>query len=223
MSRPKKIKPAEQTAEAVNPEKVADPKDLQLLQENEAVISKAQSSFLEIGKALKTIRDQKLFAGTEYADFEAYCLKKWAYSLSYANRLIAASDCYELLKEKLSPKGKALPSNEYQLRALTGLPETKWVKTWKKVLKHADGKSITGEMVEAVVKPMLAKSEAVKPKTDAKQTEATPEAVNPGTSKKLVEIGKLVKNALDNISKLSFDKLTEVLKTIQTLVAIKTD
>jgi hypothetical protein len=69
-------------ATAVNPEKVADQKDLQLLQKNEAVISKAQSSFLEIGKALKTIRDQKLFAGTEYTDFEAYCLKKWAYSLS---------------------------------------------------------------------------------------------------------------------------------------------
>jgi len=218
VSRPKKIKTNKPDV-AVKPDKAADPKDSQLLQENEAIISKAQSSFLEIGMALKAIRDQNLFAGTEYVDFEAYCNKKWSYSLSYAKRLIAAHDCYELLKEKLSSSGEVLPCNEYQLRALAGLPDTKWIKTWKQVLKHAAGKPVTGEMVEAVVNEKPAKSEAAKPKTAARQTETPAKTVNAESLKKLAEIGKLVKRALENISKLSNDKIAELLKKIQTLVA----
>jgi propanediol dehydratase large subunit len=210
----------EKTA-AENPEKPVNPKNMQLLQENEAVISKAQSSFLEIGKALKAIRDQKLFAGTEYVDFEAYCIKKWCYSQSYANRLIAAHDCYELLKKELSSSGEVLPINEYQLRALSGLTDNKWVKTWKQVLANAAGKPVTGEMVEAVVNNMLSKSVAAKPKTAAKQTETPAKTVNAESLKKLAEIGKLVEKALKNPSTLTVGKLTNILKKIQTLVAEK--
>lgn len=166
MSRAKKVEPAGKTVVPGVPEKTVNPKDLQLLQANEEIISNAQASFKEMGKALKAIHDQKQFKAAGFDDFESYCVKKWAYSLNYANRLIAAHDCYEGLKKTLAETGEDLPKNEYQLRILAGVKETEWVETWKQVLAHAAGKPVTGEMVETVVNK-AANSGAEKPKSKA--------------------------------------------------------
>jgi hypothetical protein len=145
----KTIKSAENAA-AAKPEKIVDPKILDRLQGNEAVIALAQRTFLDAGLALKVIRDEKLYEAAGHDSFETYCLKKWGYSQNYSNRLIAAFNCNQLLKKELATTGEILPSNEYQYRALAGLKESLWAKAWKEVLKHAAGKPVTGE--SAIVK-----------------------------------------------------------------------
>jgi len=216
MSRTKKIGPAGKTVVPGIPEKIVDPKDLQLLQANEEIISNGQDGFRETGKALKAIRDQKQFKAAGFDDFESYCVKKWGYSLNYANRLVAAHDCYERLKKGLAETGEDLPKNEYQLRILAGVNEAEWVKTWKQVLAHAAGKPVIGEMVETVVN----KSANKKSKTKAGKKTKTAKTA-PAEAKKLAKIGKLVAKALDPKSKPTLDGLTEILEEIQKLVAEK--
>jgi predicted house-cleaning noncanonical NTP pyrophosphatase (MazG superfamily) len=191
-------------------EKTVDPKDLQLLQANEEIISKAQSSFLEIGKALKAIRDQEQFKAAGFENFEAYCTTKWSYSKSYASRLIGAHSCHELLRKNLAP-GEVLPCNEYQLRSLAVLPEDKWVTTWQQVVKQAAGKSVTGEMVEAAVK--------ANDNPQGESTDTASETHKPASASKLVEIRKLVEEVLKEKSTATQDKLIQVLEKIQDLVA----
>ncbi len=215
MSRSQKtVKSAKQTA-AANPGKVVSRKKLQQLQEHEAIISKAQSGFLESGKALKAIRDQKLFKASGHENFEAYCLKKWGYSQNYSNRLIAAYNCYEVLKKELAASGRILPSNEYQYRALAGLKESQWVKAWKQVLADAAGEPVVGEMVEKVVN----KLKGTPPKKGKHYRLGKRSATKPPEAKKLVKIGTLVSKALKNKAKVSKAKLLELLTKIQKLAA----
>jgi len=215
MSRAKNtVKSAGKTA-AAKPEKAVSGKKLQQLQENEAIISKAQSSFLDSGKALKAIRDQKLFKASGHENFETYCKQKWGYSQNYSNRLIAAYNCYEVLKKALAPSGRVLPGNEYQYRALAGLKESQWVKAWKQVLSEAAGEPVTGEMVEQVVRKL-----GGAPRKKGKQYRlGKPSTAKPPEAKKLVKIGKLVKSALKNKTVQTAAKLLKLLKQIQKLAA----
>jgi hypothetical protein len=184
----------------------------QLLQTNEVTIARAASSFLEIGKALKAIRDQEQYKAARFKNFEAYCEKKWNYSKSYASRLIGAYDAHELLKAKL-PARTVLPNNEYQLRALAALPESKWGTTWKRIVKQAKGKPVTGETVESVVRAIL------HPKGAGGKSSG--KANKPAAASKLDKIGKLVKKGLSHKGKHSATKLLELLRKIQRLVAAK--
>jgi len=216
VSRTKKaIKTAETTVVAATPEKVVDPKDLQLLQVNEEIILKAESSFLDIGKALKAIRDQEQFKAAKFEGFEDYCVQKWAYSRNYADRLIAAYSCHELLKKEPTLTGGKLPTNEYQLRYLASLPETKWVETWKQILTNADGKPVTGEMVKTAVNAIQNPTAAKPAETEGETAE---KAKKQAAAKKLTRIGKLVQKVLDDKSKYSTDKLIELLEKIRKVV-----
>lgn len=208
----KAIKQAVKTVKAKKSGKAMKVMLSQLLQANEVTIARAASSYLEIGKALKSIRDQEQYKATRFKNFEAYCEKKWNYSKSYASRLIGAYDAHELLKAKL-PARMVLPNNEYQLRALAALPEGKWVTTWKRVVKQAKGKPVTGETVDSVVRAIL-HPKGASGKTAGKTNK--PEAAS-----RLDKIGKLVKKGLSQKGKPSANKLLQLLKKIQELVAAK--
>jgi len=210
----KMVKSAKKTAEVAKPEKPVDPKDLQSLQANEEIIAKAQSSYLELGKALMAIREGKQFEAAGFEDFKAYCVKKWSYSENYANRLIAAYECHEFLKKELAVTGEVLPKNEYQYRSLARLHQPHWIKAWKQVLSEAAGKPVTGEMVSEVAEGlMMPESHKAVQKHKATKTKKPLEA------KKLVEIGKLVSKALKSKSKLSQVELIQLLEKIRELVA----
>ena len=216
MSRVKKTIKSAENAAAAKLGKIVDPKILEKLHGNEAVIALAQRTFLDAGLALKVIRDEKLYEAAGYESFEAYCLKKWNYSLNYANRLIAAFNCNQVLKKELAATGEILPSNEFQYRALAGLKESLWAKTWKEVLKLAAGKPVTGEMVEAVVNKLNGSDSETK-KTKGKKTAA--ETKNPPEAQKLVKIGNLVSKALESKDEFTKEKLLELLTKIQKLAA----
>ena len=96
----------------------------------EDLIAHNQSYFHEIGKALKEIKDSRLYKLTLFETFEAYTRARWDMGKSHAYRLI---DAY-LIINNLSPIGDILPCNESQVRPLTQLDPIEQRKVWKNFL-----------------------------------------------------------------------------------------
>lgn len=81
-----------------------------LLKHCEGIIEKGAKHFIEVGRALATIRDERLYKAT-HKSFERYCQERWDFGRSYACRLIQAADAEEVL-----PDGQQFES-ERQARA----------------------------------------------------------------------------------------------------------
>ena len=85
------------------------------LKKCEAVIQKGWTAFVDVGVALVTIRDKRLYRD-HYATFEAYCRERWGSSRTHMNRCIRAAE----VNAALAPIGAKL-EKESQLRPLAGL------------------------------------------------------------------------------------------------------
>ena len=96
----------------------------------ENLIARNQGHFYEIGKALKEIRDKRLYKQTLYETFEAYTRARWDMGKSQAYRLM---DSYTVVNN-LSPIGDILPRNEFQARPLVQLNFVEQRKVWKSFL-----------------------------------------------------------------------------------------
>lgn len=103
----------------------------------ESVIARKQNHFLEIGGALKEIRNHRLYKLAFFETFAAYTRTRWDMSRSHAHRLIEA---HEVIKN-LSPIGDILPVNESQVRPLVRLEPLEQRNLWKRFL--ASGMEIT--------------------------------------------------------------------------------
>jgi hypothetical protein len=86
----------------------------QRLTDAEAVIERGLATFVEVGAALMSIRDERLYR-VEYGTFEDYCRERWGMTRRHANRLVEAAE----ITVALGPIG---PTTESQARELTGLP-----------------------------------------------------------------------------------------------------
>lgn len=124
------------------------------LRKQEEIIEKGIDTFLDVGNALLTIREHKLYR-VEFTTFEEYCRARWKFSKTHANRLIGAASVAADLGEQ-----KILPKVEWQLRPLLGLPAAKRRKVWEKVLQVADNKAenITGTMVKKAARKISPES-----------------------------------------------------------------
>jgi hypothetical protein len=111
----------------------------------EAVIASGWDAFLEVGQALATIRNKRLYRG-HYLTFEDYCRRKWEFSKSHANRLIEAA----AVASFLSPIG-IKPTSESQLRPLAGLPLPQIPDAWKRAEDLAGGRKVTAKIVRQAV------------------------------------------------------------------------
>ncbi len=111
----------------------------------ENIIAGNQRRFYEIGKALKEIRDSRLYKLTFYTTFEAYVRARWDIGRSQAYRLINA---YSVVGN-LSPIGDTLPGNEAQTRPLVQLDPTEQRKIWKDFLNT--GKSINARNIKQFI------------------------------------------------------------------------
>jgi len=113
----------------------------------EAVIQKGWQTFVDVGKALARIRDNKLYRA-EYDTFEAYCRAKWQYAKSHAYRLIGAAEVFA----HLSPIGDIpSPTHEAQVRPLIGMEPQKAQAVWKKAIEKAGGATVTEKQVRQAV------------------------------------------------------------------------
>lgn len=96
----------------------------------EAVIESERRCFYKIGKALREIRDDRLYRDLLYGSFGSYVRERWDIGKSHAYRLIEAS----LVLDNLSPVGDVLPTNEAQLRPLGHLNSFDQRKIWRDFL-----------------------------------------------------------------------------------------
>ena len=94
----------------------------------ENVIETNQRKFYKIGKALKAIRDERLFRDLLFDRFETYVKDRWDMARSQAYRLIEAANVID----NLSPIGDGmLPENESQTRILARFNKEDQRKIWR--------------------------------------------------------------------------------------------
>jgi len=119
------------------------------LQTLEGVITKGMQTFVEVGTALKEIRDSRLYR-RDYSSFDKYTKGRWGWGVAHAKRLIAAS----VLIEELAPMG-ASPATERQARELGKIKDPKVRKeVWEQVIETHKPQEITAKVIlETVQKP----------------------------------------------------------------------
>lgn len=124
----------------------------------EEVISRGLKSFTDVGAALVTIRDGRLYRAS-YPTFEAYCANRWGFGRKRADELISAADT----TRRVTEISGIAPSTESQAKQLRGLkPETA-----AEVMSEAYE---SGKVTSAAIK---AARERIAPKPVAKVTETT--------------------------------------------------
>lgn len=122
----------------------------------ESVIERGLTAFVEVGQALRAIRDQQLYRDRGYGTFEAYCREQWGMERRHPYRLIDAARVTDIL----CPVGHILPSNERVARPLTPLLDTPeklrdaWTETIENAPRREDGQPIVTakDVTEAVAR-----------------------------------------------------------------------
>jgi hypothetical protein len=112
------------------------------LRECVAVVDNAASEFVNAGKALAEIRDNRLYRET-HKTFEAFCQASWGFSRSRANQLIQAAGVVKNLANNTCQKPNAI-----QARALAKAPPEKQSEVWEKVASN--GKPTAAKVAAAV-------------------------------------------------------------------------
>jgi hypothetical protein len=139
----------------------------------EAVIEKSFKGFVEVGLALKEIRESKLYRST-HALFANYCADLWELNERHAQRQIASADVIKNLENQancsenpthgsgfdesdLLDYGNILPTNERQTRPLTRLKSEQQRIVWAQVVNNAqiEDRKVTAGMVEQCVREFL--------------------------------------------------------------------
>lgn len=118
------------------------------LEEAEEIIQNGLDTFIDVGSALITIRDNKLYK-KGYKTFEEYLDKRWNMSKKHAYRLIDSTNVVGNLK---SVQLDTLPINEAQTRPLARLAPTEQVEAWQRVIESAPPSGITAKLVLAAAK-----------------------------------------------------------------------
>ena len=111
----------------------------------ESLISSNQEHFCKTGRALKEIRDNRLYKLALFDTFEAYTRARWDISRAHAYRLIN----YCEVIHNLSPIGDVLPANESQVRHLAPLRPMEQRQTWKDFL--ASGSELTAQNIKRFI------------------------------------------------------------------------
>ena len=114
----------------------------------ESVIEQGLRTFVDVGTALLTIRDGRLYR-EDWGTFEDYCQGKWGMVRRHANRMIAAAQAVV----NLGPIGP-IPQVESQARPLTQLAPDDQRIAWERAIETAPEGKITGAHVQRVVDGM---------------------------------------------------------------------
>jgi len=120
------------------------------LQECETVLHRGLSTFFEVGSALLTIREGRLYR-VGHPTFEAYCHERWGIGRSYAWRVMGAAERLKLLPSA----GKvARPTNEFQMRPFLKLQPEAFPKAWEQVIARAKNGRITSGLIRDLVEEL---------------------------------------------------------------------
>lgn len=135
------------------------------LERLEKVIRSGWKTFLEVGEALITVSEKRLYRD-KYLNFETYCHQELGLSRPYAYTLMDSAEVHQQLSSIEDIEVK--PANEAQCRELIRVPQEKRVEAWKMAVDAAGEKPLTAKIIHAAVakfKPKSAKkSNAAKKK-----------------------------------------------------------
>ena len=130
----------------------------------EDVIDRGFQTFLEVGSALKEIKERKLWS-PEYASFEDYCQGRWDWTMRYANNVVRAARTAQIL-------GPPFPANEAIAREMAKLVEEdpeKGQAAWAAFI--ADSPNPTAKETRAFLRNYLREEPTVKPVAQPKPTD----------------------------------------------------
>src|SRR5229473_4394024 len=120
------------------------PQERATLRHCENAVTKGLKTFYEVGDALKTIRNQRLYRET-FASFRAYCRARWGFEAARARQFIAAADVFKDVAEVSDVQ----PANEAQMRSLSHLDTEHRQQVWKLATERA------AQPTEALIKETI--------------------------------------------------------------------
>jgi len=115
----------------------------------EEIIKTGLQTFYQVGIALATIREKRLYRDT-HRTFEDYCQERWGITHQRASQLIAAKNVYENLATTVAK----LPEAEWQTRPLTRFEPEQQREAWTRAVEMAPQGHVTRAHVERVVREM---------------------------------------------------------------------
>lgn len=137
-------------SELVEPEQLTDT-EARTLAEQEEVVRRGFTTFVEVGLALTVIRDGRLYR-EEFSSFEKYMAKRWRMSRPRAYELMAAANVVvELVKSTAGEATERVTPNARQARELGRLPEGERATAWQAVVEAAGEGKVTAADVRAEV------------------------------------------------------------------------
>jgi len=124
------------------------PEEAQQLAEFEKILNASSLSYIEIGHALRVIRDQRLFRATDQS-FSRYCDMRFGYKHAYSYGLIQAA----VVAETVCNCGQfPPPSNEAQARELAKLSSsTAQIDVWSELLAAHPRETLSAALVAEAV------------------------------------------------------------------------
>jgi hypothetical protein len=114
------------------------------LAELEQTIEAGLQTFVEVGLALREVRDSRLYRVT-HGRFEDYCKERWQIERRRAYQLIDAAG----VAENVNPGSQI---GEKHIRPLTSLPPEVQREVWQKSVETAPNGKVTAAHVEKVAK-----------------------------------------------------------------------
>jgi hypothetical protein len=135
------------------------PKEKGQLKKCEDTIRSGMGIFFEVGRALLTIREGRLYRAS-HSSFEAYCHERWGFGRSYASRVIGAAERLNLLPANC---GVRRPTNEFQIRPFLKLEAEAFPKAWQEASKRANNGKLTANLVQAVIREISGNRDELAP------------------------------------------------------------
>lgn len=151
------------------------------LERCEVVIKQGLETFIEVGRAFMSIRDERLYR-KKYNTFDEYCKGRWGIKSRQAQLYMASAQVVENLN---AIHGSHLPQNERQARPLSYLEPEIQREAWGEVVeRHKENpERITAKEVHQMVEQWKPYNDEVK---KAKRN-STPDVFNP-TPKPIEEV-----------------------------------
>jgi len=119
------------------------------LKERHQLELKVERAFVEAGRALKLLRDKRLYRD-RYKPFEEYCRRRFNFTRASAYYLIAAADVFNNLLE-CQPKVDIFPTKEKQCRHLAKLEPEEQRQVWQEAVDQAGGNIPSERIVKGIV------------------------------------------------------------------------
>lgn len=135
-----------------------------------SVVKRGMATFVEVGRALQEIRDEKLYRDS-HKTFEKFCGEEFEISRPRAYQLIEAAVVVDDLSKKLD-KNAPIPERDSQARELASVPPEQQVEVWQEAVQDAEGEQPTVAQVRAAVERIASPPDPPKAKEEPPPVDA---------------------------------------------------